>query len=416
MAYEKQEWIDYPDETTPISAERLLHMEDGIEDANNAYLEYKSDYYTSYDRTIASQRLGISSNTEDTGNPVTGAKTLMQLKSYIDAKTDAAIKEDSIYAIAKDSYETLSLYHVGEGGEEAYYSPGTTRPYAVNNMATIPTKYASAIPKKLIIYNSEYGYKSEYTLEESEYDYFKYNGNIMKTYQADVTSADHYFIAFYNDEFHIARADSSYMNMSFDHYTRIQLDSYNYVYFPFGIEFEIPEQGNEITFSNTGRSPAPTDMPIYYDDNGTNTAYTYIFDSMPFMVYSASGDFTDKKIKTITFDGASLTQATLTNDPLIANSNSLNNYQYMITPLDSNNNLLCIFVPVSGALECWIAKLVMDTHKFSTKNLTASTTLTIEVEDPSIIDDTAPSLTTTYSSTKIEALIANLQAQINALS
>lgn len=33
MAYEKQEWRDLPDETTPISASRLNHMEDGIYEA-----------------------------------------------------------------------------------------------------------------------------------------------------------------------------------------------------------------------------------------------------------------------------------------------------------------------------------------------------------------------------------------------
>lgn len=29
-AYVKQEWKDLPDQTTPITAERLNHMEDGI--------------------------------------------------------------------------------------------------------------------------------------------------------------------------------------------------------------------------------------------------------------------------------------------------------------------------------------------------------------------------------------------------
>lgn len=30
MAYEKQIWKDLPDETTPITAERLNHLEDGV--------------------------------------------------------------------------------------------------------------------------------------------------------------------------------------------------------------------------------------------------------------------------------------------------------------------------------------------------------------------------------------------------
>lgn len=33
MAYSKQTWKDDPDHTTPLSANRLNHMEDGIADA-----------------------------------------------------------------------------------------------------------------------------------------------------------------------------------------------------------------------------------------------------------------------------------------------------------------------------------------------------------------------------------------------
>lgn len=33
MAYQKQTWVDYPDLSSPITSERLNHMEDGIADA-----------------------------------------------------------------------------------------------------------------------------------------------------------------------------------------------------------------------------------------------------------------------------------------------------------------------------------------------------------------------------------------------
>ena len=32
--YEKQDWKNYPDETTPISEERLTHIENGIENVS----------------------------------------------------------------------------------------------------------------------------------------------------------------------------------------------------------------------------------------------------------------------------------------------------------------------------------------------------------------------------------------------
>ncbi len=53
MAYEKQNWKDLPDETTPITKDRLEHMEDGIyeNDINtNSLLEalgLKDDTYDS---------------------------------------------------------------------------------------------------------------------------------------------------------------------------------------------------------------------------------------------------------------------------------------------------------------------------------------------------------------------------------
>lgn len=35
MAYEQQTWVDYPDTSTPISAARLNHMEEGIANAGS---------------------------------------------------------------------------------------------------------------------------------------------------------------------------------------------------------------------------------------------------------------------------------------------------------------------------------------------------------------------------------------------
>ena len=35
MSYIKQQWVDYPDTSSPLTAERLNHMEDGIEEAWN---------------------------------------------------------------------------------------------------------------------------------------------------------------------------------------------------------------------------------------------------------------------------------------------------------------------------------------------------------------------------------------------
>jgi len=415
MAYEKQTWIDYPDETTPISAERLNHIEQGIEDADGSYLEYKDDNFRIYDRIIATQSLGTSNNA-DVKREVVGGSTFTQLKSYMDCKYDST-DENTAYMLPNDSYESLHVYYLAEGSENEYScSEGTTRPYLVDETTPIPTKYSNAIPKKLKIYRSN-GYYTYDITEADEYNYIKDgNGNIVKTYWAEVSNMSYYIMAFYGGYFHIALIDLLYRYQTYNQAVRTELSTSNYVYFPISVQFEIPESEDEIIFSATGRYPAPTDMSVYYDDGGTNTAYTYIYNAFPWSVYSVSGDYADKHITSITFAGASLTEANMYQDAEVANSNGLNMYKYYITALDTNYMLLCILVPVQGGLECWITRLVLDTHQFSCKDITVSETLTLHYEEPSIIDDTTASLTTTYSSSKIESLIADLQAQINALS
>ena len=41
--YEKQEWKNYPDETTPLSAERLEHIESGIYEASHEICSMKEN-------------------------------------------------------------------------------------------------------------------------------------------------------------------------------------------------------------------------------------------------------------------------------------------------------------------------------------------------------------------------------------
>lgn len=61
MAYQKQTWINLPDRTTPISADRLNHMEDGIE-AIDTELENIDTHLTDYVKNTdyaTSQKAGV---------------------------------------------------------------------------------------------------------------------------------------------------------------------------------------------------------------------------------------------------------------------------------------------------------------------------------------------------------------------
>jgi len=51
MAYTKQTWQNLPSKNTPINAQRLNHMEDGIYDANQLATQNTSGQMSSTDKT-----------------------------------------------------------------------------------------------------------------------------------------------------------------------------------------------------------------------------------------------------------------------------------------------------------------------------------------------------------------------------
>lgn len=51
MAYTKQTWTDLPSETTPINAERLNHIEQGIYDANQPATTSSAGQMSADDKT-----------------------------------------------------------------------------------------------------------------------------------------------------------------------------------------------------------------------------------------------------------------------------------------------------------------------------------------------------------------------------
>ena len=51
MAYSKQTWQNLPAKSTPISAQRLNHMEDGIYDANQPATQSTNGQMSSTDKT-----------------------------------------------------------------------------------------------------------------------------------------------------------------------------------------------------------------------------------------------------------------------------------------------------------------------------------------------------------------------------
>ena len=108
MAYEKQNWVDYPLETTPISSERLIHIENGIydaaENADDAVSGALADAYpqVSY-KDIDGSQLFYTCALEIAGETVSGVEVsggntlnLATKDSLLNAKAVTDSKADSI--------------------------------------------------------------------------------------------------------------------------------------------------------------------------------------------------------------------------------------------------------------------------------------------------------------------------------
>lgn len=65
MAYQKQNWKNLPDQSTPITADRLNHMEDGIEDAYNFGGETFNEYSESKTGSYSCEYINKNLNNSD---------------------------------------------------------------------------------------------------------------------------------------------------------------------------------------------------------------------------------------------------------------------------------------------------------------------------------------------------------------
>lgn len=97
MAYQKQNWIDLPDRSTPITASKMLHIEDGIEEA--------------YNHGGGGETLPVGSEIDFEGSTIpTGWEEVTNPETY---STDE-VKTDKIYVDENDvSHEVYRKRFVG---------------------------------------------------------------------------------------------------------------------------------------------------------------------------------------------------------------------------------------------------------------------------------------------------------------
>jgi len=162
MAYDKQNWVDYPDETTPISADRLSHIEDGIEDAadnadeaisnglKDVDLSIVNDVYTIVDNAYALMYMNITGHKLDGSNftstsrrDVATLDSLRQLKSVIDSQLFVMQNTNSMKLSALHQVSSIDIcYYDGEHTKHSYTFGSEILPirfYQINDSSNLPS-------------------------------------------------------------------------------------------------------------------------------------------------------------------------------------------------------------------------------------------------------------------------------------
>ena len=259
--------------------------------------------------------------------------------------------------------------------------------------------------------------------------YVKYSGDILPTYLFIINDASNMYYAValrstgYSTYVYIIPVNVSTHKIVTNDFIGKRYAEYTYAYYPFNLRYTISSSGGiqkDFTFSGI------SSIPIYYRDNGNYVAYTMA--GQPFVnAYINNFNASKLKIDTVTanlHDGTSLNHEYMGQNIDIASAgNDSFNGDYYIYALDSDKCLLVVsYVSGDGT---YIYATILDTvnHTFTSQpelyggsGSSPYISMTLTFEELNLIDDNNVSSKTTYSSKKIEALIANLQSQIDALN
>lgn len=263
MAYQKQEWEDYPLETTPISSERLLHIENGIEEASNnadkvdnaisnAYPTILSYPNSIIDNTIASWNLalnlltiGSSSYEQSATIEMPTMRTLNQLKSVLDAKADYASSINRINLLRNTACDCVVSYIDGENTTIDYTVNSEIIPISCYYINTydgyyLPFNISDADePTDLVVYVG--GYIHSYILGHDTSKAFlrtSSRGTVVNSWVTTNTgSGNTYVVGLINTggssyEFVVIGINYSTHTITQNNLVGIRYNSYNYAFYP----------------------------------------------------------------------------------------------------------------------------------------------------------------------------------------
>lgn len=160
MAYQKQTWVDYPDTSSPLTAERLNHMEDGIEEAWNhgggGGAEVVNDYSESQEKAYSCNY--INNNFESK------SKLL-----WTNPNPTSAFNAQTV-TLSSSDYDVLEIFYFDFTDTLNIYSTKTLKGSPCNLMAMFQYQNHGYAGSRLVTYVSDtsYNFQTPLTIIESD--------------------------------------------------------------------------------------------------------------------------------------------------------------------------------------------------------------------------------------------------------
>lgn len=475
--YVKQTWEDYPLETSPINAERLNHMEEGILRGSEGYDRAESirpyspnqevraiyDYIFPIHKlyTMQTNESGVNVKSDDYVSFL-AESGLIQLEAFYNAFADISGDE---YAVPLTPYQASSssnlTFKYTSGGQEYSYELDTDSiyiaKYVVNHGKGIPSKVpAGTKPLWVNVYGAGNGLSREKYTDFDNADRSVINVKYMAGSEQQVEylwvsliSSNLYFaVAMYTEGGTTYVVPFAYNTSSHKIFTteyigkRIDSDWRYYFIMSFTYdENDIPSPspgGDDTETFDCRFSSYGSNINIYYYDYSDNTYKLYTPDTLsgpPSMTYSpyqpSSYEAVDKKMPnkvTIEFkDSTSLSNEAIYMDSNIASAGDDGSLDFLIADISSNEKLVLahadggygysVFIINTNTHTYYTGGKIYDNGYVQSFSVEAKSNPNYAVIRNAITDHT------TFSSKRIQAalskldpsILEDLQAQIDAI-
>ncbi len=453
MAYEKQTWSNYPNTSSPINAERLNHMEQGIEDASESEID---DTQSSLNKTYSSNKIESLISDEETydatnfsrgGNSIDLYYSTNQGQTYskyafsnscypfVYVSINAEISKKILTKLSVDLIDGTSLENVQVEKDSNILGPGDTiTNYDYYICPVDSNRYIG------IIINRGNGGSSSVTwyftilrMDTKKYDAYGLCNtsnliiSIMNLVFKENSAAD-----IINDN--TASRDSTYSSVKIlevitDKVSDVIDDSQpgeDSTYSSDKINELCVGSNIEITYDYPTFDSASDKTIFYYTLDGGQTYQAYTHGNTPYLNLWYDMNFAYDNVISKEGNKAYIKadSTILCNDEILSKNTDYASgntaYTVFSAPISGESNKYIAFAFDNQASEnCYIALLDTSNHTYSAKALDYKVVSNSKLSfrgSPSFIDDSTASGEKTYSSIKIEELIANLQSQINALS